>query len=67
MKPPLFITWKHATMVYLALPIDQSFHIMDETGNNYGTWYIVEDFRKRQREGGDWSPLGKVSRVQPIL
>jgi tetrahydromethanopterin S-methyltransferase subunit H len=55
-----FATWKFAGKQYLAAPASGGFHVIDEEGNNYGAWMCLQEFRKRQREGGEWSPLGKA-------
>jgi hypothetical protein len=61
-----FTTWKFAGKQYLAAPASNGVHIIDEDGDNYGSWTDIERFRKRQSEGWEWSPLGKAM-VQVIL
>jgi hypothetical protein len=55
-----FTVWRFVGKQYLAAPAPNGVHIIDEEGNNYGAWMDIERFRERQREGGEWSPLGRA-------
>lgn len=58
-------TWSFKGLRYLAVkaPSD-GFHVIREDGENYGTWFSVDSFRKMQRAGdanGDLSLHGSVA------
>ena len=61
-----FETWTFAGKQYLAVPSQSGVHIIDADGNNYGSWMSVDGFRKRQRDGGEWSALGSA-RIMVVL
>lgn len=57
-----FETWKRDGVSFLAFPISSGFMVIDELGNNYGSWMTVERFRDAQRAGGTLaSPLPGVT------
>lgn len=47
-KLKLFKTWTHKGVRFLAVHVDDTVRVIDEHGNNYGGWFDVESFRKRQ-------------------
>lgn len=56
-----FSFWTFSGQKYIAVPHNDGFSIADSSGNNFGAWMSVENFRKRQQSGvlADWQPLGK--------
>lgn len=46
-----FETWTFHLVKFIAIDNGQSSHVIDEHGNNYGSWQNLDKFRKRQREG----------------
>ncbi len=56
-----FETWKRDGVSFLAFPVAAGVMVVDELGNNYGSWMTVERFRDAQRAGGTLaSPLPGV-------
>lgn len=51
MNPPTFITWRHADRQFLAVDTGGSWHVVDDTGANYGAWLHHTTFRAFQRRG----------------
>ena len=45
-----FKTWKFNGVQFLAVPRlgQNDWHVVDENGGNYGSWYDAEHFRKEQ-------------------
>lgn len=56
-------TWKHKGVVFVAFARrgEQAVHVVDEHGNNYGSWLSAERFRSRQAKGDELTrePCGK--------
>jgi len=59
-----FTTWTFNGVRFLATDDGRNAHVLDESGNYYGSWMSgIDGFRKRQT-GGDplvAEPLGKAS------
>lgn len=56
-----FTVWKFKGVTFLAhINTSNNVSIMDEDGNNYGGWMVLEGFRKRQSLGEEIPPLGKT-------
>jgi hypothetical protein len=53
MTTPTFITWRHADRQFLAIDKHDGdgWHVMDDTGANYGAWLHHTTFRAFQRRG----------------
>lgn len=52
MAEPLFITWVHKGLRYLAVvPKRGHCSVVDVEGRSYGTYMSVENFRRAQRLG----------------
>lgn len=51
-----FETWRKGEVTFLAFPGDGKVHVMDDEGNNYGTWYSVKSFRDSQKKGNRGTP-----------
>ena len=62
-----FETWIFDGRRYLAIPLDGKVHIMDQSGSNYGAWFDVQSFRKRQqsRNQQEWTALGAAFLMPP--
>lgn len=55
----VFETWTHNGIRYIAIPKDQGSHaIMSETGDNFGSWQRIEEFKRRQAKGYKDMSLG---------
>ena len=46
-----FETWRKGESTFLAFPGDGKVYVMDDEGNNYGTWYSIDSFRDSQKKG----------------
>lgn len=44
-----FESWTYNALRFLAIPVSAGWHVVDECGNNYGSWVTVERFRDLQR------------------
>ena len=44
-----FEIWRKGGTTFLSFPGDGKVFVMDEDGNNYGSWYSVESFRVAQK------------------
>lgn len=63
----LWETWKFNGTEFIAFPHgnnNQEVIIYDEHGKNYGSFYDVESFRKRQKDGNSWGALGKIQMLR---
>jgi len=61
----IFKTWMWRKVRYLAiLNTDRNFHIMDEYGNNYGTFGLIETFKKNQQKHPKPSKYGKIGKCR---
>ena len=47
---PIFTTWRHAGVRFLALKKGNVVRVIDEQGHHYGSWFDVDEFRTRQRK-----------------
>ena len=60
--PKAFETWTFKGVRFLAFPNGQNFHVVDEHGGNFGSWWSADQFRKRQQKGvEEIQELGKVA------
>lgn len=60
----IFHTWKFKGVQFLATDDGRSAHVVDENGQNYGSWMQgIESFRERQTKGDALAiePIGKAS------
>lgn len=54
-----FTTWRHRNVQYLAAFRGDGWHVVDEHGNNFGSWGTVAEFRWRQTTGKkSWEKVG---------
>lgn len=52
MSDRVFDTWVFNSVRFLAVPDGNGgYHIVDQRGNNYGSWQLLEMFRSLQRAG----------------
>ena len=51
MNDKTFITWRRLDRHFIAIDRGDGWHIIDDTGANYGAWFRVETFRKHQASG----------------
>lgn len=52
MQNRIFETWSIKGTRFLSVPADQGVRIIDQAGNNYGTWFSVDEFKKRCAKDG---------------
>ena len=45
MQNRIFETWSIKGTRFLSVPADQGVRIIDQAGNNYGTWFSVDEFK----------------------
>jgi len=54
-----FATWTRGGVRFLAIPMGEEHpHILDEDGNNFGSWMSIENFKKHPTAYRE--PLGKM-------
>ena len=58
-KVKAFQPFRFRSRQYLAFPVDRNVMIMDEYGNNFGSWYSIDSFKKHFAKGGA-EPVGKI-------
>lgn len=58
----IFDTWTYLGVRYLAFPQGANWSVVDQTGENYGSWQSVESARSFQRQER-MTPVASNARV----
>lgn len=67
-KKQAFETWMFDGVRYLAIPLDGRVHVISQDGSNFGSWFDVQSFRKRQQSQSpqEWMALGMAFLMPPV-
>ena len=64
----IFETWKEKGVKFIAIRCGPAaVHVMDENGNNYGSYFDIDNFKRFKRDNPDRVLLGKAELTMRVL